>query len=330
MDNLTHTLVGVALSRSGLGKYCPRAGLLLIIAANIPDIDMVSMIQGQLRGLEIHRGYTHSLIGLPFMAALAVASTALFGWRKLPWRVAWLIACVGVGTHLLLDWSMSYGIRLFLPFSSRWLYLDLFSLTDWVMLAVLLLALAAPFLNRLVSEEIGDRSGSGRGFALAALLFIVVYGGVRGVLHQRALSQLQSRVYADLGPPLQLAALPNSLNPFSWTGIVQGEHAYRLYTVPALGQFDPTAGAILYQSPWNPALQAASDTAPFRYVLYFSRFPYWKKDPISSEEQLQLITLSDLRYGSPGESFVTVKALLDLQNRVQDVGFGPGALTSGR
>src|SRR6185437_13581736 len=93
MDNLTHTLVGVALSRSGLGKYCPRAGLLLIIAANIPDIDMVSMIQGQLRGLEIHRGYTHSLIGLPFMAALAVALTALFGWRKLPWRVTWLIAC---------------------------------------------------------------------------------------------------------------------------------------------------------------------------------------------------------------------------------------------
>jgi inner membrane protein len=330
MDNLTHTLVGVALSRSGLGKYCPRAGLLLIIAANIPDIDMISLIQGQLRSLEIHRGYTHSLIGLPFMALLAVALTALFSRRKLPWRMAWLIACVGVGSHLLLDWSMSYGIRLFLPFSSRWLYLDLFSLTDWVMLAVLLLALAAPFLNRLVSEEIGSRRGTGRGFALAALLFFVVYGGFRELLHQRALSQLQSRVYPDVGVPLQLAALPSSLSPFSWRGIVQGEQAYRLYTVPALGQFDPTVGATLYQSPWNPALQAASETAPFRYVLYFSRFPYWKEDPIPSEEQLQLITLSDLRYGSPGQSFVTIKALVDLQNRVHDVGFGPGALMSGR
>jgi inner membrane protein len=330
MDNLTHTLVGVALSRSGLGKYCPRAGLLLIIAANIPDIDMVSMIQGQMRGLEVHRGYTHSLIGLPFMAALAVALTALFGRRKLPWRAAWLVACAGVGSHLLLDCSMTYGIRLFLPFSSRWLYLDLFSLTDWVVLAVLLLALAAPFLNRLVSEEIGKRGGGKRGFAIAALVFIAAYGGFRGLLHQRALAQLQSRVYPDIGDPIQFAALPHSLNPLSWRGIVQGDHAYRLYTVAALGQFDPGAGSILYQSPWNPALEAASDTAPFRYVLYFSRFPCWKEDPFPNENQLRLITLSDIRYGSPGQSFVTIKALVDLQNRVHDVGFGRGALPSAR
>jgi len=330
MDNLTHTLVGVALSRSGLGKYCPRTGLLLIIAANIPDIDMISLLQGQLRGLEIHRGYTHSLIGLPFMAALAVALTALFSRQKLPWRSAWLIACVGVGSHLLLDWSMTYGVRLFLPFSSRWLYLDLFSLTDWVVLAVLLLSLAAPFLNRLVSEEIGDRRGSGRGLALAALFFIAAYGGFRGILHQRALSQLQSRLYADLGAPLQFAAFPNALNPFSWRGIVEGEHAYRIYTVPALGQFDSGGGSTLYRSPWSPALKAAGDTAQFRYVLYFSRFPYWQKDPVPDEKRLQLITLSDLRYGLPDQSFVTIQALVDLQNRVHEIGFGPGRLTSGR
>ena len=330
MDNLTHTLVGVALSRSGLGKYSPRAGLLLIIAANIPDIDMVSMIQGQLRGLEIHRGYTHSLIGLPVMAALAVALTALIARRKLPWRIAWLLACAGIGSHLLLDWSMSYGIRLFLPFSSRWLHLDLFSLTDWVMLAVLLLALTAALLNRLVSDEIGSRRGSGRGFALAALALFVAYGGFRELLHQRALSQLQSRVYPDLGAPLQLAALPNSLNPFSWRGIVQGEHAYRLYTVPALGQFDPSGGATLYQSPWSPALKAASDTPQFRYVLYFSRFPYWQEDIIPNEQQLQLVTVTDLRYGLPGQSFVTIRALVDSQNRVHDIGIGPSALAPGR
>ena len=40
MDNLTHSLTGLMLSRAGLNRFYPRATLVLVIAANIPDIDI--------------------------------------------------------------------------------------------------------------------------------------------------------------------------------------------------------------------------------------------------------------------------------------------------
>ena len=132
MDNVTHTLTGLALSRAGLNIHVPRATFLLIVAANIPDIDMITLFEGRLRNLEIHRGYSHALIGLPFMAVISVLLTALVFRSRLPWFTAWLVSCVGVASHLLLDWSMTYGVRLLLPFSSSWYYLDIFNLIDWL------------------------------------------------------------------------------------------------------------------------------------------------------------------------------------------------------
>ena len=41
MDNLTHTLTGVLLARAGLNRLTPRAMLIVIIAANVPDFDVV-------------------------------------------------------------------------------------------------------------------------------------------------------------------------------------------------------------------------------------------------------------------------------------------------
>ena len=37
---------------------------------------------------------------------------------------------LGVASHLLLDWTNSYGIRLLFPFSLQWFHLDLNALTD--------------------------------------------------------------------------------------------------------------------------------------------------------------------------------------------------------
>jgi len=327
MDNLTHTLTGLALSRSGLNRLCPRAGLLIMIAANIPDIDMLSLFEGPLRNMEVHRGYTHSLPCLPAMACIPVALTALISRRRLPWLSAWLLACVGILSHLMLDCSMSYGVRLLLPFSSRWFYLDLFSLIDFVLLAILMLAWIAPLFNRLVSDEIGARRQAGRGAAIFALVFLVLYGGFRALMHQRALAELQSRIYADVlqGPVLRLAALPQSINPLSWHGIVEGEHSYRLYKVDAYGMFNPDEGRLLYKAPWDERLQSLSKQEPFRYALYFARFPYWQRSPAVTPSGLEKVALTDLRFGAPGASFFTVGCLVDPAGNVTKTFWGNSA-----
>lgn len=305
MDNLTHTLTGLALARAGLNRYTPRGTLLMLIAANIPDIDMLSWARGRLESVEIHRGYTHSLIGLPFVAVLPVILTALFARKRLPWRTAWLLSLIGVISHLLLDWTMSYGVRFFIPFSSTWFHLDLFALVDWVVLAVLMVAWLAPALSRLVSDEIGSRRRTtGQGFAVFALVFFLLYGGFRGLMHSRVMKQLNSRIYETAlgGPAMRMAAFPESGNPFAWDAVVEGEHAYRLYNLSPFGMFDPASGELLYKANWDHTLEQVSRDRAFHYALYFARFPYWQKAP--SERDLTAVSVTDLRFGPPVEVFL--------------------------
>src|SRR5207248_11360495 len=61
MDDLTHSLTGLMFSRAGLNRFHPRASLILIMAANAPDVDIVSWFGGPLTYLEYHRGLAHSL-----------------------------------------------------------------------------------------------------------------------------------------------------------------------------------------------------------------------------------------------------------------------------
>src|SRR6188474_1359808 len=72
VDNLTHSLTGLMLSRAGLNKVVPHAGWLLLMAANAPDIDVISLIGGPGTFLHYHRWITHAVVMLPVMATLPV------------------------------------------------------------------------------------------------------------------------------------------------------------------------------------------------------------------------------------------------------------------
>lgn len=301
MDNVTHSLTGLALSRAGLDRFCPRAVWLLVLSANAPDADIIAATQGAFRYLEVHRGYTHSLLGLPCMAALAVVVIAALFRQKLPWFRAWLLSMIGVGSHLLLDATNSYGVRLLLPFSSRWFHLDLNGLYDSSILAVLIFAALWPFFSRLVNREIGDRrSPRGRTVAVFALSFFLLFDIARSILHNRVLSQLDSRLYEG-APPLQVAALPDAFNPLRWTGVVETSNVYLLSAVNPISQGTLPYPAVFYKPQITPALATAIRTDPFRYFLYFARFPVWSFQPVLGDRSRGTrLDLTDLRFGHPG------------------------------
>src|ERR1035438_10733462 len=79
MDNLTHTAIGLFLSRIGLGRWSPGATPIVLIAANIPDIDVVCSAGGALNYLPYHRHLTHSLLLMPVMALAAVVVVRVAG-----------------------------------------------------------------------------------------------------------------------------------------------------------------------------------------------------------------------------------------------------------
>jgi inner membrane protein len=72
MDNLTHSLVGLAAAKAGLERLSPGATTLCVLAANSPDADIVTLIfAGRWAFLQHHRGISHSIVGA-FALALAL------------------------------------------------------------------------------------------------------------------------------------------------------------------------------------------------------------------------------------------------------------------
>ena len=316
MDNVTHSLVGLMMSRAGIDRKIPRAAVMMVIAANLPDIDVVSLLGGPLTYLQWHRGYTHSLAAAPLMAIIPLA---------LVWRfstLGYLCSLLGVLSHLLLDWTNVYGIRLLLPFSSRWLRLDQTDIVDPWILSALLLALAAPALARLVSSEIASKKtrGPGRGWAWFALLAITGYEGARYVAHARALAVMGAHLYNGTIAK-RLTAIPGSVNPWRWRAIAEGDGFVDLVPVDLGEEFDPTEGRIEYNAPPTPAIEAARRTHPFEVFGRFNQVPFWETTPLTEGTRVELI---DLRFGTPESPGFEASAIALPSGEIRDAKFGFG------
>lgn len=318
MDNLTHSLTGLMLSRAGLNRFYPRATLLLILAANAPDADFVTIVRGPLYYFEQHRGITHSIAALPIMALLSVLVVCAIARSMRGWLAAWGIAMVGVASHLLLDWTNDYGIRLLAPFSGEWFHLDLINLFDLIVWAVLLLAWVGPMLGKLVSGEIGAQAGTGRGLAIFALSFFALYDFGRYLSHQRAIDILNSREYRG-GPSILTAAFPSpAVSPFEWQGWIERPEFVMQFAVNVRQQFDPTAGTIIYPAMPGPAIDAAREAKPVAIFLRFSQYPLWSVTPVDDPAGSREVAVTDWRFPFGAQ------ALEDASNRVLSSSFHYG------
>lgn len=326
MDILTHSLTGLFLGRAGLKRFSEQAPWILVLAANAPDIDVVTLAGGQLNYLNYHRHLTHSLAGMPVMALLPVLAVRLFSRKPFRWLGAYGIALLAVASHLLLDLTNVYGIRLLLPFSSRWLRLDITSVVDLWIWVILLMGLAGPVLVRLVNAEIGARTKSGgRGFAIFSLLFLLLYNGGRAVLHARAVATLESRMYAGAAPR-RVAALPGPVNPLAWRGLVETPDFYAVEDVNLLGEFDPSRGAIYYKAEQGPAVQAANGTRDLRDFFNFAQFPLEHAMPLPDPEGATRVEVTDMRFGTPAQPRFVVTAIVDKRMQVARSWFSFGPL----
>jgi len=311
MDPLTHTATGLFLSRTGLKRWTPLATPILLLAANAPDCDIVTLAGGQLDYLRFHRHLTHSLAAMPVLALAAVVLVRVVARKPVKWLGAWAAALVAVATHLALDLTNAYGVRLLLPFSQRWLRLDLTSLIDLWIWAVLLLAVAAPFLGRLVGSEITSGAvkhrAYGRGWAVFGLAFLLVYNYGRSVLHTRAEAVLESRIYRGQAPS-RVAATPDAANPWKWHGMVETDNFYAFEDVNLLGDFDPTEASIVHKPEPDPALDAAAHTRTFQDFLGWAQYPLWRVSPVSEPENGRLVEVYDARMGPNIHAWALVAA----------------------
>lgn len=327
MDNLTHTLTGLALSRAGLNRFSPQATWLLLLAANAPDVDIVTAFGGSAFYLDYHRHLTHSFLAAPLIALLPVAIVRWLSRKSINWMRAWLISMIGVLSHLLMDLTNLYGIRLTLPFSHHWFRLDFTSVVDLWIWVILLLSVFAPLLARLVGSEMGESrrkaEGVGRGWAIFALSFLLLYNGARAISHGRAVAVLDAHVY-DGETPLRTAAFPGLANPFRWRGLVETPAAYSVHEINLLGTFDPTAAEWYPKPPFTPQMEKASETPDFRAFLRFAQYPLWAATPAPEPEGAKEVRLFDLRFGTPRQPGFVASAVVNPDGRLLESSFSFG------
>jgi inner membrane protein len=289
----------------------------MVLAANAPDFDAVSWLGGAASYIRWHRNITHSIVAIPVMALLSVAIVRFAGRKQIRWMPAWGIAIVAVISHLILDLTNVYGVRLMLPFSGHWTRWDLTPVIDLTIWALLLLGVVAPMLGRLVGSEIGERPKSpGAGWAVAALLLLTGYDYGRSFLHDRAVALMESRTYNGLAPR-RSAAFPHA-NPLTWTGVAELSSAYAEIPIDLRGSFREEDAAFYYKPEITPALQAARATQPFQRFLEFVEVPVWVVEPAPDLEHGTRVSLVDLRFGTPTMPGFEAVATVTDRNQVVD------------
>jgi inner membrane protein len=148
MDPITHTALGATLAGSGLRRTTALATPTLLVAVNLPDVDILTALHGPYAGLALRRGITH---GLPALVVLPLVLTGIvLAWDRWIRRrrdpeatpaqgsVVLGLSVLGVATHPVLDWLNTYGMRWLLPFDGGWSYGDAIFIVDpwlWLLLA---------------------------------------------------------------------------------------------------------------------------------------------------------------------------------------------------
>jgi inner membrane protein len=289
MDNVCHTLVGLAVARAGLNTQTRLATATLAIAANLPDVDVLVFATG-IPSVAIRRGRTHGVLA---QAVLPVAFAGLMLWvgrlktgglRPAPANLSWLLVLsyIGVLSHVGLDYLNTYGVRLLMPFSNQWFYGDSVFIVDiwmWLLLGagVLLARNGRTWFSRL-------------GIVLTSIYVVAMVisaGAARTIVLERWTETMGAA-------PARLMVGPVPINPFRKSMIVDAGDRYvlgRFSWAPRGIAFNPRDIPKNNDSPWIEI--ARRENPDFDYILIWSRFPYWE---ISDDESGTRVTLKDARF----------------------------------
>jgi inner membrane protein len=342
LEPVTHFLYGACISRAGFTRKTALATLTMTLAAEAPDIDMLWYFKGSAVGFAHHRGFTHTVFGIPVVAALVVALVFTLNyfyrrWRPLKplsdsapprllprWGVLYGLACFAGYSHLLLDFTNNYGLRPLWPFLNRWVAWDIIYIIEPVILIFLIAGLLLPALFGLVNSEIGARTRGprGRGGAITALILVAIFWGVRDYEHRRAVNAMGSVMFHDK-VPARVAAFPYQITPFKWYGVAETDKTYESVIVSSsTPEVDPQDAEQTYYKPLDSdVIRAAKSTYLGGAFMDWARFPIIEVEKRESPLSY-LVSFRDIRYAYPERRGVPLSAYVVLDSNLRSVDEG--------
>ena len=293
MDNLCHTLAGAALGEAGLKRQTALGMGTLLIASNLPDID-VAVFATDTLAMSFRRGWTHGVL------AMAVLPAALAGvmiaWDRLRTRRAnarglLLLAYIGTWLHVFMDFLNTYGVRLLMPFSQRWFYGDALYIVD----PLLYLCLG----SAVAGARIATQRGKGSPFRYARL------GLATGAIY--IVLMVASNLWARSEVRHGLVRAGRSSETRFMVSPVFGNPIRREVIMDTGARYEK---GLLWFEPWphfrplgygvdtnenDPAAQTAAQTSLFRAYLAWARFPFF----VIERQHGTRVYLNDYRYSGP-------------------------------
>ncbi|TXE06580.1 metal-dependent hydrolase [Gelidibacter salicanalis] len=221
MDSLTQIILGAAVGEAVLGKKVGNKAMLYgAIAGTIPDLDIFSSyFTDTVTALQIHRGFTHSIV-------FSVLFAPVFGWLVSRYERykdfkgwAWLFFWAFV-THPILDAHTTWGTQLFWPLEERLAFKTIFVIDPLYTL---------PFLVFLILAMLQNHSSKKRRFYNnAGLILSGCYLLLTFLLKWIAVAKFESALEAQQIAYQQIDTRPAPLNTILWSANVETKDSYVL------------------------------------------------------------------------------------------------------
>ena len=219
MDSLTQIVLGAAVGEAVLGKKAGNKAMLYgAIAGTIPDFDtFASHFTDTVTALEIHRGFTHSIV-------FSVVFAPIFGWLVSRWEKtaswknwSWLFFW-GFLTHPLLDAHTTWGTQLFWPLDLRLAYKNIFVIDPLYTLPFLVFVILAMRKKRTSPKR---RKLNNLGLIISSAYMLLTLF-LKGITYQKFTDALQQQniQYSEI------ETKPSPFNTILWTANVDTKDAY--------------------------------------------------------------------------------------------------------
>ncbi len=219
MDSLTQIVLGAAVGEAVLGRKVGNKAMLYgAIAGTIPDLDVLSShFTDTVTALEIHRGFTHSIL-------FSIVFAPIFGWlvsryekykdvKGWSWLFFWTLV-----THPILDAFTTWGTQLFWPLGTRLAFKSIFVIDPLYTVPFMVFLILAMFQKRTSNKR--------RFYNTLGLVVSSSYLVLTLLLKWAAFSKFEAALKEQKISFKQIDTRPSPLNTVLWSANVETEDSF--------------------------------------------------------------------------------------------------------
>ncbi len=310
MDNLTHTLLGIVVARSGLRQKLGKGTTtVLALASNLPDLDVFTFF---LKGGDyflFRRTFTHSFLGV-FLMGLVFSFVFKRWFKNLSWKVCLGLCLLGMGLHISLDLLNAYGVVLLYPWSFHrfelaWVFVINF--LWWVILISPFVLTRFSFLKPLQV-----------GVYRISVLISLVYIAFCGAGHCLSEKLLNEKIKEQKIIPSLTYVFPEPLGFIRFQGLIKEKDHYQIFLISPLTS-KLVLEKLVHTEENDSKIQKLKKLPKVQKLEWFFKAPVWEKinnSEASKDASLKSFKFYDLRFET--SIFSSKRTPFSFQFDVQD------------